>query len=277
MFEIKGPFSYSGNKYRIYKSTLSHIMMNFQKVHEPFLGSGVCLYNSNGGGVGIDIDENVISLHNSLFDQNLIPNINSTYNSYFPLGRNSESYYKLRKDFNESYKLGGTNETNVHKLHLLIQLSFNSLLRFSGNGYNVPFGKKEVDIKRIENHQKIAISKNLKFKRGNYFDLDLESVDKNNDLIYLDPPYIASKFQYGGWNKEDEIKLLNYLDNLNDWGYKFILSNTFKHRTEINLDLIEWSKKYNFKSVKMTYNSWSAAVNSVKYENNTDEVIIFNF
>jgi site-specific DNA-adenine methylase len=183
----------------------------------------------------------------------------------------------LRKDFNESYKLGGTNETNVHKLHLLIQLSFNSLLRFSGNGYNVPFGKKEVDIKRIENHQKIAISKNLKFKRGNYFDLDLESVDKNNDLIYLDPPYIASKFQYGGWNKEDEIKLLNYLDNLNDWGYKFILSNTFKHRTEINLDLIEWSKKYNFKSVKMTYNSWSAAVNSVKYENNTDEVIIFNF
>lgn len=72
---IKGLFSYSGNKYKIYKSHLIDIIKKFDKVHEIFLGSGVCLYNSNRGGIGIDIDSNIISLHNSLFDENLIPKI----------------------------------------------------------------------------------------------------------------------------------------------------------------------------------------------------------
>ncbi len=277
MSDIKGPFSYSGNKFRIYKSTLSDFMSAFKRVHEPFLGSGVCLYNSEQGGIGIDIDKNVIALHNSLFDQNLISNIKTTYDLYFMCGRNSDSYYKLRNDFNKSYKLIGTDNTNVHMLHILVQLSFNSLLRFSKNGYNVPFGKKEVDFDRIETHQKIAISKNLKFINGVYSDLNLDEVDKNQDLIYFDPPYIASKFQYGGWNLENELELLKYLDKLDENGYKFLLSNTFKHRDVENNDLIEWSKKYRTKNIKMSYNSWSAAVSSVKYENNTDEVIIFNF
>ena len=30
-------------------------------------------------------------------------------------------------------------------------------------------------------------------------------VNKHKDIIYLDPPYIASKFQYGGWDVNDEI------------------------------------------------------------------------
>jgi DNA adenine methylase Dam len=277
MNNIKGLFSYSGNKFRIYKSVLSNIMSEFKKIHEPFLGSGVCLYNSKDGGIGIDNDKNIIALHNSLFDENLIYKIKSTYDFYFKFGRNSESYYKLRDDFNESYRLVGTDVTNVHMLHLLVQLSFNSLLRFSKNGYNVPFGRKEADIKRIEVHQNIAFSKNIKFINGSYKDLELNSVDKKEDLIYLDPPYIASKFRYNGWNKKDELDLLNYLDELNSKGYKFLLSNTFKHRSEVNEDLIEWSKKYNIKNVKMTYNSWSASVSSVKYEDNTKEVIIYNF
>ncbi len=277
MSDIKGPFSYSGNKFRIYKSTLSSYMSKFKRIHEPFLGSGVCLYNSEKGGIGIDIDKNVIELHNSLFDLNLIDNIKSTYNLYFPNGRNAESYLKLRTDFNKSYKISGTNSDNVHMLHILVQLSFNSLLRFSSNGFNVPFGRKEVDFNRIEEHQKIAILKNLKFINGSYFDLDLSKIDKNEDLIYLDPPYIASKFQYGGWNKEDELKLLSYLDELDNQGYKFLLSNTFNHRNVVNEDLIQWSEKYNVNKIKMSYNAWSAAVSSVKYETNTNEVIIFNF
>lgn len=274
---IKGPFSYSGNKYRIYKSTLSNFMSNFDKIHEPFLGSGVCIYNSKNGGIGIDIDKNVVALHNSMFNEKLIESIKNTYNLYFPNGRNSDSYYKLRSDFNELYILNGTDHTNVHMIHILIQLSFNSLLRFSKNGYNVPFGKKECDFDRIELHQKIAISKNIKFINGKYSDLDLNLINKDTDLIYIDPPYIASKFQYSGWDKKEEIELLNYIDNLNNNGYKFILSNTLKHRGEINEDLIKWSEKYKVINIKMSYNSWSAAVKSVKYENDTDEVIILNF
>jgi DNA adenine methylase/adenine-specific DNA-methyltransferase len=275
--EIKGPFSYSGNKYKIYKKHLSDIMCNFQKVHEPFLGSGACLYNSNSGGIGIDIDKNLIMLHNSLNDKNLLSLIENTYKNYFPSGRNKESYNKLRFDFNESYKINGTTIENVHLLHILIQLSFNSLLRFSKNGYNVPFGMKEVDFNRIKLHQQIVCDKDITFINGNYFDLDLNKIDKTNDVIYFDPPYIAAKFQYSGWKEDEEIKLLDYLDMLNNNGYKFILSNTFLHRGIENKYLIDWSKKYITKPINMQYNSWSASVTSVKHETNTIEVIIQNF
>lgn len=278
ILEIKGPFSYSGNKFRIWKKYLKKIFDGYQKIHEPFLGSGTCLYNSNKGGIGIDLDKNIIELHKSLYDDNLITKITDCYNNYFPNGRNKEDYLKLRKDFNSSWVKSGTNSNNIHQLHLLIQLSFNSLLRFSKNGFNVPFGMKEVDIERIKNHQDVVNNdyKEFKFIYGSYDDLDLSLVDKDNDLIYFDPPYIASKFQYGGWEKDDEIKLLSYLDNLNEMGYSFVLSNTFSHRGVMNEELIEWSKKYNIDYISMTYNSWSAAVKSVENDKTTQEVIISN-
>ena len=77
--EIKGPFSYSGNKYRIWKSTLSKIMSNYEHIHEPFLGSGACIYNSNKGGIGLDIDNNVVMLHLSLYDTDLLNRIKNAY------------------------------------------------------------------------------------------------------------------------------------------------------------------------------------------------------
>ncbi len=277
--EIKGPFSYSGNKYRIFKKYFKDIFLEYSKIHEPFLGSGVCLYNSNSGGVGIDMDKNVIALHKSLSDDGLLDKVVTTYNKYFENGRDKESYLNLRSDFNKSWVITGTNSDNVHQLHLLVQLSFNSLIRFSRNGFNVPFGMKEVDFDRIKKHQSVIkdSDKEFKFINGSYEELDLSDIDKDNDLIYFDPPYIASKFQYGGWEKPDEIKLLSYLDYLNRNGYKFVLSNTFSHRNVVNQDLIDWSDGYNVKFIDMTYNSWSAMVKSVENVKNTTEVIITNF
>lgn len=274
--KIKGPFSYSGNKYRIWNKHLKETFDKFSKIHEPFLGSGTCLYNSNNGGIGIDIDNNVTELHKSMGDDTLLDNIKSVYSEYFPNGRNKESYLRLRSEFNKSWVKDGTNSNNVHILHLLVQLSFNSLLRFSKNGYNVPFGMKEIDLDRIKNHQKIYKEKHIDIIYGNYYDLDLEMVDKERDLIYFDPPYIASKYQYGGWNSENEIELLRYIDKLSQMGYKFVLSNTTLHRGVTNKPLIEWGDKYNVKSLNMSYNSW-AVVKGVKNEKDTLEVIISNF
>jgi len=47
--EIKGPFSYSGNKYKIYKAHLKPIFDEFDQVIEPFAGSAPLLYNAKGG------------------------------------------------------------------------------------------------------------------------------------------------------------------------------------------------------------------------------------
>ncbi len=273
--EIKGPFSYSGNKFRIYNNYLKKILSPFDMIHEPFLGSGVCLYNSKGGGVGIDVDKNVVMLHNSLHDRNLLKNMKKAYSEFFPNGRDQNGYLNLRSSFNESFLEEGISTKNVHLLHILIQLGFNSLLRFGSKGFNTPFGKKNIDFNRIKLHMDIAVEKQIKVLHGNYYDLKIENI-KKDDVVYLDPPYAASKFQYGGWNKEDEISLLDYITFLDSKGIKFILSNTFYHRGVQNLELKNWAKNFDTLHITMSYNSWAASVNSVEREENTDEVIITN-
>lgn len=280
--QIRGPFSYSGNKFRIYNKHLRSIMSHYDKVHEPFCGSAVCLYNSNKGGIGIDIDNDVIMLHQALYDVDLIDKIEKAYREFFPDGKTEEGFYQLRNHFNSDWLKNGTTSENVHLLYLLMQLAFNSLMRFSSSGFNTPCGqsKKNWDsekINKIKIHQTLVKEKEISFFRGVYSDLDLSLVDKDRHLIYLDPPYLASKFQYGGWNKENELELLSYLDKINNLGYKFILSNTFSHRGKTNEDLIEWSKSYDVNILDMTYNAWTAAVSTVQEAEGTVEVIIKNF
>jgi DNA adenine methylase Dam len=273
----KGPFSFSGNKTRIWKSHLCDIMINFDRVHEPFIGSGVCVYNSKSGGECIDKDPNVVMLHNALSIPNFDVKVENTYNNYFKNDQTKEKYDKLREEFNIDYIKNGLNFENVDMLYILIQLSFNSLLRFSRNGFNVPYGEKNFDLDRIKKHMSIFSEKEINVSLGDYYDLDLNKINPEVDLVYLDPPYLASKYLYGGWSKENETELLNWIDYINKNGFKFLLSNTFSHRGIENKELMEWSSNYKVKYIDMTYNAWSSRVESVKKEDKTIEVLISNF
>jgi DNA adenine methylase Dam len=273
--DIKGPFSYNGNKFRIWNKHLKDFFSSYDFIYEPFAGSAVCLYNSERGGIASDVDPIVVSLHNSLKDSNLPVRMLNCYNQYFPNGRTKEGFYKLRNDFNKTYLLEGATKNNIHQLHLLIQLCFNSLLRFSSTGFNSPYGMKDVDIERIKLHCEIVSKKSIEVLNISYKDFPLDKIDPKG-IFYFDPPYAASKFQYGGWNKQDEIDLLNFIDRLNREKIPFVLSNTFSHRGEVNQELIDWSKSYTVCPIKMSYNSWAAGVPSVEREDGTIEVIITN-
>ena len=278
--QIRGPFSYSGNKYRIYSKHLKDTFAEFNKIHEPFAGAAVCMYNSQNGGSGIDIDPVVVLLHNALADLDLVPKIEEAYKYYFPNGKTKGGYYKLRKDYNRDWLFNRSNPDTAHLLYLLIQLSFNSLLRFSKTGYNTPYGIKQFNSEKIKVHQKIFLEKDLKFMQGDYENLNIGGIDKEKDVIYFDPPYLASNFKYAGgptWKIDDELKLLNFVDLMDNRGYKFILSNTFIHKGIKNDELIKWSEKYNTQIIDMSYSSWSSMVKSVRTEKDTVEVIIKNF
>src|SRR3990167_5381414 len=100
---IKGPFSYSGNKFRIFNKHLKQIFEYYERVHEPFAGSATCLYNAKNGGIGLDINPVIIALHNSLKNKNFIEDINYIYKKYFSNGRDKKSYNNLRFDFNNLF------------------------------------------------------------------------------------------------------------------------------------------------------------------------------
>lgn len=274
---IKGPFSYSGNKYKIFDKHLRQVVSEFDNVIELFAGSAPLVYNSKITGLAVDIEQSVIFLHQTLSDDSIVRKIRETYQEFFPNGRNAEGYYRLREYFNSIFLVEGFTKKISPHFHLLIQLSFNSLLRFGPNGYNVPFGRKNVDFERIEKHSELYRTKKLEFINGSYSNVDITKFDKEKTLLYFDPPYVASKYHYGGWNTENEIELLEYVDTKSTEGWKFILSNTFYHRGQSNDILKSWAEKYNVKFIDKKYNSWAASVQGVQNENDTIEVLISNF
>lgn len=75
-----------------------------------------------------------------------------------------------------------------------------------------------------------------------------------NDLYYFDPPYLITVAPYNSfWSEKDEIDLLHILDNLNDKGQKFMLSNVIESNGKENKILKEWMKKYNVHYIKRQY------------------------
>ena len=67
----------------------------------------------------------------------------------------------------------------------------------------------------------------------------------SNDFVYCDPPYFNSVAAYneqGGWTEEHERALLANLDELNQRGIRFALSNNLKYDNPL---LDEWKNKYN--------------------------------
>ena len=71
------------------------------------------------------------------------------------------------------------------------------------------------------------------------------------------------------------VKLFNILDELNNKGVKFALSNVIKHKGNENQSLINWMKKYNVHYLDFNYK------NSNYHSKNTDretvEVLITNY
>jgi DNA adenine methylase Dam len=277
--EIKGPFSYSGNKYKIYKKFLTHVVDGFDNVVELFGGSAPLLYNSKNGGLLCDTNPAVCFLHTSLGDRDLSKRVEDLYQEFFPGKiRTKEGYLKLREEFNKKWVETSFSPEIAPHFHLLVQLSFNSLIRFGPSGFNVPFGRKEPDPKRIQKHSEIFREKNIKIFYGSYTDAQLGEYNPETTLIYLDPPYRASKYHYSGWTYDNEVSLLKYIDGLMERGYKFVLSNTLFHRDVKNTLLENWISKRDVKviSTKQKYNMWSSAVVSVQSFENTREVLVTN-
>ena len=78
------------------------------------------------------------------------------------------------------------------------------------------------------------------------------------------------------WSEEYEKKLLEFLDELNDKGYKFALSNVLVHKGKVNTLLDDWSNKYNVHHLRMDYKNCNYQTKD-KTANSSDEVLITNY
>ena len=195
---------------------------------------------------------------------------------------NKEHFLKLREDFNENTNY----DYNYYvMLYVMIVYSFNNQIRFNRDGkFNLPVGKRDYNTKM---QQKLSAFVD-RLKSGNYLftSMDFEQFDLSpygkKDFIYADPPYLITCATYneqGGWNEDKEKALYTFLDEANNQGVRFALSNVLSSEGKENSLLQDWIKhnknKYNVVHLEFNYSN----SNYQKKDRNTgsDEVIIKNY
>ena len=295
----RSPLFYVGDKYKLITEIKTHFPDNIGRLIEPFVGGGSVFMNVDANEFLLnDIDSFVISIHRMLcsyvdredeffkeffdivkkynlslsYKENTVPKeLKESFPKTYFAKYNKEAYSQLRDDFNKGGK------QDIMQLYALLIYGFNRMLRFNKKGdFNLPVGN--VDFNQNTYNAIVDYFTLLKDKNVVWYNEDfrvfLNNIDyREDDLIYLDPPYLITFSEYNKlWNEETERELLNLLDDLNKRNIKFAISNVTHYKGKVNNLFLEWSKHYNSFPIKSNYISFND--NTVK---NFNEVLVTNF
>lgn len=158
---------------------------------------------------------------------------------------NKDAYINARADYNHP-------EPPIRDsklLYVLILYGFQQQIRFNSSmEYNNPVGQSSFNDKILE--KLVTFSREIKEKNVIFMSEDFEKLEKyidKNTFFYCDPPYLITlgsyndgKRGFNGWNTEEEKRLLDFLDRINQKGGKFMLSNVIEHKEKENKILKEW-------------------------------------
>lgn len=277
---IKSPLNYTGGKYKLLPSILPLFPTNIDTFVDLFCGGFNVGINVEANKiVGNDVCSQVIDIYRGIQKEGvenslkLIENLIIKYNlDMF----SKEGYYNLRNFYN-------IGNSDWYIFYTLVVHSFNHQIRFNNKGeYNMPFGRERSYFNPKVRDRFIEFSKEIQnpkytFTSHSFEELDISKLT-SNDFVYIDPPYLISCATYnenGGWNEEQEIKLLNLCDELNKQNIRFALSNVLEHKGMKNNPLIEWSKNYNIHYLNYNYNNCN--YQRKNKECKTIEVLITNY
>jgi DNA adenine methylase Dam len=191
-----------------------------------------------------------------------------------------EKYNELRKSYN--------NENTPEKLWALMLTCMSNFLRFNSNGimnqswgrrgWNSSTEKKVVDfVKHISQYkQKIFFSS-----------VNFSNVPINSEaMYYCDPPYgfivengkisndqISEAGYNNIWKQKDDIKLYNYLREIDKKGGSFMLSGLLNHNNKISWIMSELIND-GFRYVDLDFDYKKVSKNGDK---NSQEIVIMNY
>lgn len=294
----RSPFFYVGDKYKLMPQLLKLFPKNIDNYFEPFCGGGSSFMNVVANKYILnDIDSYIIKMHNMLnvyaytpemfftvvesienkynlsasYRQDIVPNeLKEQFKKTYFAKYNKQGFDRMRLDFNK-------NKTNMELLYVMLIYGFNRMLRFNSKGdFNLPVGNVDLNknvIDALDNYFRFCKNNELHFSCLDFRKFFKMCDFKENDFIYLDPPYLISNSEYNKiWTEKDEIDLLNILDQLNAKGVRFAISNLLECKGVKNKIFIEWAKKYKVYDVNSNYINYHD--NSTK---NSKEVLVTNY
>ena len=284
---IKSPLNYTGGKSKILPQILPLFPVDIDTFVDLFAG---------GANVGINVNANKV-----VFNDNIKPLVdlyktlqkNSVEKTLkyieqkiaqFELSEeNIEGYHVLRQCYNE--------HKDPLMLFLLSAYSFNHQIRFNNAlQYNIPFGRHRSCFNDTMKNNLVAFMNKLHgtkaiFTAKNFDELDLDWMTEK-DFLYADPPYLITTGTYNdgkrgftGWNEVQESRLLDLLDELDNRGVRFALSNVIKHKKTENKILLDWLKKNSHYCIHHIVKDYTNSSYNVKNKDkeDTQEVLITNY
>lgn len=235
------PIKCQGIKTKLVQFILSNIAWDGKgRWVEPFLGSGVVLFNVQPERALVgDINPYIIKLYQMIYDGSLS---SEEVRSHLMvegeklLLKGESYYYVIRKRFNQT--------GNILDFVLLNRSCFNGVMRFNNKGdFNVPFCRKPDRfrqayitkiVNQISNIRKIMKGKDWEFYTGDWRDI-LRRVEAD-DFIYLDPPYIGRHTDYyQQWSESDAADLATLARNL-PCGFALSMWKENKYRLNSHVD-----------------------------------------
>lgn len=208
---------WSGSK-RSQANIIKSYVPSFNTYYEPFIGGGSILYALHPQkAICGDIYEPLINLWNEIKNnpQQVADEYKKRWLKLQDLGE--DFYYQIRKQFNQSH--------SIYDFLFLSRTCTNGLIRFNKKGeFNTSFhfSRKAINPSTLENiiNDWSKQLQNTVFINGDY-EYTTSNI-KENDFVYLDPPYANTKGMYFG--TIDYNKFFTFLETLNKKNVKFILS-----------------------------------------------------
>ena len=298
---VKSPLNYTGGKYKLLPQILPFFPDSIETFVDIFCGGCNVAINVPAKKIICnDIDSNLIGLFNYFKKssyETLLPEIKNVINE-FDLSNSNEHDYdfynctsanglgnynragfmQLREAFNS---LQNKDENYYLYLYVLIVYAFNNQIRFNSDGaFNLPVGKRDFNIrmqKKLKAFLQALSGKKITFSNKDFTKIKPESLT-SNDFVYADPPYLITCASYNekSWNDNEEKRLLDYLDYLNEHKVPFALSNVLSTDNKTNTILNEWLENRNYICHHLEF-SYSNTNYHKKEIAKTDEVLITNY
>lgn len=210
---------------------------------EPFLGSGVVLFNVNPNYALVnDINPHIINFYNSIKNGSINSRIVKTF-----LMEEGEKLRKLDGEHYQYVRDRFNSEGNPLDFLFLNRSCFNGLIRFNTKGkFNVPYNHKpdrfrQSYITKIVNQVKY-VENLIQNRDWEFVCTDWKNIldeSKEGDFVYLDPPYIGRHTDYfNSWKDEDATEMAKKCKKL---PCRFMVSMWKSNKYRDNAHLEEWN------------------------------------
>ena len=288
----RSPFFYVGDKFKLVPQLKDNFPNDINRFIEPFCGGGSVFLNTDAKHYLLnDIDAYMIKLHQFLISSSSNPesfwnelrfdiekyNLSATFmgrdvpkqyrkefvKTYFAK-YNKDAYMKMRSDFNQD-------KDNMMLLYMLLIYGFNRMLRFNSKGdFNLPVGNVDFNknvVDALNSYFEYVDDKDIELFNMDFQDF-VESVEpRPDDLVYLDPPYLITFSEYNKlWDEDSEMRLIDFLDELDSRNIRFAVSNILWHRKRYNGTFNAWAQKYNIVRIRSNYISYHDNSEKDSYE-----------